>query len=76
MMLADNPSMEMVRAMRVRAAAQQALFKQNDTRALAAAARARPRTQPQEDLRPNDVVFVWRNVPRSGRRGWVGPGLL
>eukprot|EP00969_Alexandrium_andersonii_P006382 276719-Alexandrium_andersonii.AAC.1 len=48
----------------------------NDARALPAAAKARPRRQPQDDLRPNDMVFVWRSAPRSGWRGWVGPGLL
>eukprot|EP00969_Alexandrium_andersonii_P274565 12135262-Alexandrium_andersonii.AAC.1 len=62
--------------MKVREEAQRALFRMSDARALSASARARPRRQPQEDLRPNDVVFVWRSAPRSGRRGWVGGGLL
>eukprot|EP00969_Alexandrium_andersonii_P335489 14827391-Alexandrium_andersonii.AAC.1 len=54
-MLADDPSTEMARAMKVREEAQRALFRMSDARALSAAARARPRRQPQEDLRPNDV---------------------
>ena len=75
-LLASDPYTEFARSNSMRSAAQQALFKQNTTRALQASRLARPRTQPKDNLQTGDTVMVWRNNKTSGKRGWTGPGVV
>ena len=60
----------------MRSKAQQALFRQNTTKALKAATQARPRTQPKDNLQAGETVMVWRNSKAHRKRGWTGPGVL
>ena len=58
----------------LRQAAHQGLVEQTDRRAVAAASRARSRTQPQGSVKPGDLAFIWRCHPRVKKRGWQGSG--
>jgi hypothetical protein len=76
LLLSSSPTAEVERSMQIRAAAQQALFKQADKSAVQRSLHARSRTQPGESLKDGDWCFVWRDNPLLNKRGWVGPGVV
>ena len=69
-------TLEFARTNEIRLAAQRAQFELGESKALAAAAKARPRTQPRVTYREGDVVYVWRANENMKVRGWVGPGVV
>mgnify|MGYP005693850643 CR=1 FL=1 len=73
--LSEDPSTEFRRSAEIRAAAQDAYFKNADKGAVNRAARGRSRVPPR-DIQEGQIVYVWRNSQRSKIRGWVGPGLV
>ena len=73
--LSEDPSTEFNRSAQIRKSAQQALFRNADKTAVAAAAKARSRVMHQ-DINEGSIVYVWRNSQRTKIRGWVGPGLV
>lgn len=75
-LIAADPTIEFRRSSELRAVSQQALFRAVESRALRAAASARPRTQPRRHFREGSVVYVWRENRQVGSRGWVGPGVV
>ena len=75
-LLAADPYTEFAKSNAMRSAAQQALFKQNTTRAVQTARLARSRTQPKDSLLVGDTVMVWRHNKTTGKRGWTGPGVI
>ena len=75
-LLASDPYTEFARSNAMRSAAQQALLKQNTTRAVQSARLARSRTQPRDELLVGDTVMVWRHNKITGKRGWTGPGVI
>ena len=75
-LVATDPSTNIARTNEIRRSARRAYMENADKRAIAAAQRARSRKPPEEKIRDGSVVYVWRSNPRSGIRGWVGPGLV
>ena len=75
-LLTADPYTSFHRANEMRTAAQRALFKQNSPRAVQAAGLARHRSQPRENINAGDTTMVWRNNNLTGRKGWIGPGVV
>ena len=73
--LLANPQTDyMKRAMEVREAAAKAWVANQDAQAVRRAARATTRTSDAKDLKPGEVVYVWRDT--ASYTGWSGPGVV
>ena len=64
-LVATDPTTDFAHSNEIRAAAQQALFKASDQRALIRAFKGRSRTQGQAEFREGDLVYVRRSFPRT-----------
>ncbi|MEC8427241.1 MAG: transposase family protein, partial [Pseudomonadota bacterium] len=70
-----DPTTEFQRSAEIRNAAQRAVFRHGDIRAVQQAVAARSR-RTRDNIAEGQVVYVWRSNAKSKIRGWVGPGVI